>query len=70
MKTISFIDLFDFEKESDVHYYSMIRKQEEEFYLWEQEERNKKLPAIIQIVLPNELIKFKKQLNDKSRQIH
>lgn len=62
MRTINFIDLFDFEKESDKQYYALISHKTEEIYQWEQEEYNKRLPTIINIYLPLE--------NDNTREIH
>ena len=54
-ETINFEDLFDWEIESDRHYLFLLERHKEEEYQWrqfEQTERNKRLPAIIQVLIP------------------
>lgn len=51
---INFEDLFDWQLESDRHYLSMLQRQAAEEYEWqefERTERNKRLPALIQVQL-------------------
>ena len=53
-KSINFEDLFDWQVESDRHYIMLLeihRQEEWEWHLME-EERNKRLPAIIQVLIP------------------
>jgi hypothetical protein len=53
-RNINFEDLFDWQLENDRHYLSMLyRHAEEEYELqeWERQERNKRLPALIQVQL-------------------
>jgi len=56
-RNINFEDLFDWQLESDRHYMFILEryKQEEyEWQQWEEQERNKRLPALIQIeLIPN-----------------
>lgn len=53
MRTINFEDLFDWEVESDRHYYALLeRKSYEEWEEYEEEQRRKRLPAIIQVLIP------------------
>jgi hypothetical protein len=50
MVSINFEDLFDWERESDRHAMFLLEKHkldEYEWQEWEQEERNKRLPAIV-----------------------
>jgi hypothetical protein len=54
-RSINFEDLFDWEVESDRHYIMLLerhRQEEYEFQQWEEEERKKRLPAIIQVLIP------------------
>ena len=54
-ETINYEDLFDWEIESDRHYLFLLERHKEEQYDWEQseqKERNKRLPAIIQVLIP------------------
>jgi hypothetical protein len=53
-RSINFEDLFDWEVESDRHYIMLLerhRQEEYEFQQWEEEERKKRLPAIIQVLI-------------------
>lgn len=53
MKTINFEDLFDWQLESDRHYYALLeRKSYEEWEQFEEEQRRKRLPAIIKVLIP------------------
>lgn len=53
-KSINFEDLFDWEVESDRHYIMLLEKHKQEEWEWNlmEEERNKRLPAIIQVLIP------------------
>jgi hypothetical protein len=52
--SINFEDLFDWEVESDRHYIMLLEKHKQEEWEWNlmEEERNKRLPAIIQVLIP------------------
>jgi hypothetical protein len=56
-ESINFEDLFNWQLESDRHYLTMLHQhaeQEYEWQLWEEQERNKRLPALIQVqLIPN-----------------
>jgi hypothetical protein len=52
--SINFEDLFDWQLESDRHYMFLLERHKQEEYewqQWEEQERNKRLPALIQIEL-------------------
>jgi hypothetical protein len=53
-KSINFEDLFDWEVESDRHYIMLLERHKQEEWEWNlmEEERNKRLPAIIQVLIP------------------
>jgi hypothetical protein len=58
MKEINFVDLFDWEKESDVHYMSILRHEQdlkEEWQQWD-DQRKQRLPAIINVNKPKRQI--------------
>jgi hypothetical protein len=52
---VNFIDLFDWEKESDCQYYELLNNKHEE-YEWEQwvieQESKNRLPAVIKVIKP------------------
>lgn len=52
--SINFEDLFDWEVESDRHYIMLLEKHKQEEWEWNlmEEERNKRLPAVIQVLIP------------------
>lgn len=56
-ESINFEDLFNWQLESDRHYLKMLYRHAEEEYewqQWEEQERNKRLPALIQVqLIPN-----------------
>ena len=56
-ESINFEDLFNWQLESDRHYITLLNRHAEEEYewqLWEEQERNKRLPALIQVqLIPN-----------------
>ena len=53
-KSINFEDLFDWEVESDRHYIMLLERHKQEEWEWNlmEEERNRRLPAIIQVLIP------------------
>jgi hypothetical protein len=53
-KSINFEDLFDWEVESDRQYIMLLERHRQEEWEWNlmEEERNKRLPAIIQVLIP------------------
>jgi hypothetical protein len=53
-RSINFEDLFDWEVESDRHYIMLLERHKQEEWEWNlmEEERNKRLPAIIQVLIP------------------
>lgn len=53
-KSINFEDLFDWEVESDRQYIMLLEKHKQEEWEWNlmEEERNKRLPAVIQVLIP------------------
>lgn len=56
-ENLNFEDLFDWQLESDRHYLMMLNRHAEEEYewqQWEEKERNKRLPALIKVTIPNE----------------
>ena len=56
-ESINFEDLFNWQLESDRHYITLLNRHAEEEYewqLWEEQERNRRLPALIQVqLIPN-----------------
>lgn len=52
--SINFEDLFDWEVESDRHYIMLLERHKQEEWEWNlmEEERNKRLPAVIQVLIP------------------
>jgi hypothetical protein len=56
-ESINFEDLFNWQLESDRHYITLLQRHAEEEYewqLWEEQERNRRLPALIQVqLIPN-----------------
>ena len=53
-KSINFEDLFDWQVESDRHYIMLLERHKQEEWEWNlmEEERNRRLPAIIQVLIP------------------
>ena len=53
-RSINFEDLFDWEVESDRHYIMILERHKQEEWEWNlmEEERNKRLPAVIQVLIP------------------
>jgi hypothetical protein len=53
-KSINFEDLFDWEVESDRQYIMLLERHKQEEWEWNlmEEERNKRLPAVIQVLIP------------------
>ena len=54
-ESINFEDLFDWEVESDRHYMFLLQRHKQDEYewqQWEEQERNKRLPAIITVEKP------------------
>ena len=53
-RSINFEDLFDWEVESDRQYIMLLERHKQEEWEWNlmEEERNKRLPAIIQVLIP------------------
>ena len=53
-KSINFEDLFDWEVESDRQYIMLLERHKQEEWEWSlmEEERKKRLPAIIQVLIP------------------
>ena len=53
-KSINFEDLFDWEVESDRHYIMLLERHKQEEWEWNlmEEERNRRLPAVIQVLIP------------------
>lgn len=56
-ESINFEDLFNWQLASDRHYLTMLHRHAEQEYEWqllEEQERNKRLPALIQVqLIPN-----------------
>ena len=53
-ESINFEDLFNWQLDSDRHYLTMLHRHAEQEYEWqllEEQERNKRLPALIQVQL-------------------
>ena len=52
--SINFEDLFDWEVESDRQYIMLLERHKQEEWEWNlmEEERNKRLPAVIQVLIP------------------
>jgi len=52
--SINFEDLFDWSVESDRQYIMLLERHKQEEYEWEiyEEDRKKRLPAIIQVLIP------------------
>lgn len=52
--SINFEDLFDWSVESDRHYIMLLERHKQEEWEWNlmEEERNKRLPAVIQVLIP------------------
>ena len=53
-RSINFEDLFDWAVESDRHYIMLLERHKQEEWEWNlmEEERNKRLPAVIQVLIP------------------
>ena len=53
-KRINFEDLFDWSVESDRHYIMLLERHKQEEWEWNlmEEERNRRLPAVIQVLIP------------------
>jgi hypothetical protein len=53
-RSINFEDLFDWQVESDRHYIMLLERHKQEEWEWNlmEEERNRRLPAIIQVLIP------------------
>lgn len=53
-KSINFEDLFDWEVESDRQYIMLLERHKQEEWEWHlmEEERNRRLPAVIQVLIP------------------
>ena len=53
-KSINFEDLFDWEVESDRQYIMLLERHRQEEWEWSlmEEERKKRLPAVIQVLIP------------------
>jgi hypothetical protein len=53
-RSINFEDLFDWEVESDRQYIMLLERHKQEEWEWNlmEEERNRRLPAIIQVLIP------------------
>lgn len=53
-KSINFEDLFDWQVESDRHYIMLLERHKQEEWEWNlmEEERNRRLPAVIQVLIP------------------
>jgi len=53
-KSINFEDLFDWSVESDRHYIMLLERHKQEEWEWNlmEEERNRRLPAVIQVLIP------------------
>ena len=53
-KSINFEDLFDWQVESDRQYIMLLERHKQEEWEWNlmEEERNRRLPAIIQVLIP------------------
>ena len=53
-KSINFEDLFDWQVESDRQYIMLLERHRQEEWEWNlmEEERNRRLPAIIQVLIP------------------
>ena len=53
-RSINFEDLFDWEVESDRQYIMLLERHRQEEWEWSlmEEERKKRLPAIIQVLIP------------------
>ena len=64
MKTINFIDLFDWEKESDIHYYSLLSPNQQEEYELDSfnEEYEKRIPTKIKVIYEKQNIFKTKQI--------
>ena len=63
-ESINFEDLFNWQLESDRHYITLLQRHAEEEYewqLWEEQERNKRLPALIQVQLIPKLNEIKSE---------
>lgn len=52
--SINFEDLFDWEVESDRQYIMFLERHKQEEWEWNlmEEERNRRLPAVIQVLIP------------------
>ena len=52
--SVEFIDLFDWSVESDRHYIMLLERHKQEEWEWNlmEEERNRRLPAVIQVLIP------------------
>ena len=53
-RSINFEDLFDWEVESDRQYIMLLERHRQEEWEWSlmEEERKKRLPAVIQVLIP------------------
>jgi hypothetical protein len=53
-RSINFEDLFDWQVESDRQYIMLLERHRQEEWEWNlmEEERNRRLPAIIQVLIP------------------
>jgi hypothetical protein len=53
-RSINFEDLFDWEVESDRQYIMLLERHKQEEWEWSlmEEERKKRLPAVIQVLIP------------------
>jgi hypothetical protein len=53
-RSINFEDLFDWEVESDRQYIMLLERHRQEEWEWNlmEEERKKRLPAVIQVLIP------------------
>jgi hypothetical protein len=53
-RSINFEDLFDWEVESDRQYIMLLERHKQEEWEWNlmEEERKKRLPAVIQVLIP------------------
>jgi hypothetical protein len=53
-RSINFEDLFDWQVESDRHYIMILERHKQEEWEWSlmEEERKKRLPAVIQVLIP------------------
>lgn len=52
--SVEFIDLFDWSVESDRHYIMLLERHKQEEWEWNlmEKERNRRLPAVIQVLIP------------------